>query len=107
MDWLNDAKNAIYALIGALFCHRSACLEKTEGRVDALEAMESNKASKGRTERVVQARRCQGGRAGNGRQRDNISKIFDRLDEYSRRGGGRHREILMALHNGLAGKADK
>lgn len=49
-----------------------------------------------------------------GRQRDNIAKLFDKLEEHARRSEDRHREILskqsdlmVALHTGLAGKADR
>ena len=107
MDWLNDAKNAIYALIGALFAIGAHVWKKTEGRVDALEARESNKASKGELSELSKRVDAKADTLEMDRQRDNISKIFDRLDEYSMRAEDRHREILMALHNGLAGKADK
>lgn len=41
------------------------------------------------------------------RQRDNIAKLFDKLEEHGRRSEQRHVEILQALHTGLSQKADK
>lgn len=52
------------------------------------------------------------------RQRDVSAKIFDKLDEMqrdaaisrekaARENADRHERLLLALHNGLAGKADK
>ena len=40
-------------------------------------------------------------------QRGHIGKIFDKLEEASHRSEDRHRELLTAIHTGLAGKADK
>lgn len=41
------------------------------------------------------------------RQRDNISKLFDKLEEHGQRSEQRHIELLNALHVGLSSKADK
>lgn len=41
------------------------------------------------------------------RQRDNIAKLFDKLEQHSQRAEDRHRELLTALHVGLAGKVDR
>lgn len=41
------------------------------------------------------------------RQRDNIAKLFDKLEEHGQRSEQRHIELLNALHKGLSGKADK
>ena len=40
-------------------------------------------------------------------QRGHIGKIFDKLEEASHRSEDRHRELLTAIHTGLAKKADK
>jgi F420-0:gamma-glutamyl ligase-like protein len=40
-------------------------------------------------------------------QRQNIAKLFDKLEEHGRRSEDRHREVLNALHSGLDRKADK
>lgn len=42
-----------------------------------------------------------------GRQRDNIAKIFDKLETHAQRSEDRHHELLHALHAGLDRKADK
>ena len=41
------------------------------------------------------------------RQRDVSAKIFDKLEDMSRESADRHERLLVALHTGLAGKADK
>lgn len=41
------------------------------------------------------------------RQRDNISKLFDKLETHGQRSEDRHHELLKAIHQGLSGKADK
>ena len=41
------------------------------------------------------------------RQRDNIAKLFDKLEEHGRRSEQRHIELLHALHEGLSRKADR
>jgi hypothetical protein len=41
------------------------------------------------------------------RQRDNVAKIFDKLEMMQKRGEDRHLELLHALHQGLSTKADK
>jgi hypothetical protein len=40
-------------------------------------------------------------------QRQNIAKIFDKLEANTQRAEDRHHEILSALHAGLDRKADK
>ncbi len=40
-------------------------------------------------------------------QRGHIAKIFDKLEEHARRSEDRHVEMLGAIHEGLARKADK
>ena len=40
-------------------------------------------------------------------QRGHIDKIFDKLEDNSRRAEDRHIELLKAIHTGLAGKQDK
>jgi len=41
------------------------------------------------------------------RQRDTSAKIFEKLEEHAQRSENRHVELLKALHEGLARKADK
>lgn len=41
------------------------------------------------------------------RQRDVSAKIFDKLEEMQKESAARHERLLMALHEGLEGKADK
>lgn len=41
------------------------------------------------------------------RQRDNIAKLFDKLESHAQRSEDRHHELLNALHHGLDRKADK
>lgn len=41
------------------------------------------------------------------RQRDNVSKLFDKLESHAQRSEDRHNELMTLLHHGLAGKADK
>ena len=41
------------------------------------------------------------------RQRDNISKIFDKLESHANRAEDRHHELIKALHDGLSRKADR
>lgn len=41
------------------------------------------------------------------RQRDVSAKIFDKLEEHGKRSEERHLQLLTALHEGLAKKADK
>lgn len=41
------------------------------------------------------------------RQRDNIAKLFDKLQAFSERAEARHLELLNAMHTGLNQKADK
>jgi hypothetical protein len=41
------------------------------------------------------------------RQRDNIAKLFDKLESHAQRSEDRHHELLTALHVGLNSKADK
>lgn len=41
------------------------------------------------------------------RQRDVSAKIFDKLEEMQKESADRHERLLMALHEGLEGKADK
>lgn len=40
-------------------------------------------------------------------QRQNIAKIFDKLEDNTRRDEDRHHELLTAIHTGLDRKADK
>lgn len=40
-------------------------------------------------------------------QKQNISKLFDRLDQHGRESAARHIELLNALHEGLSKKEDK
>ena len=40
-------------------------------------------------------------------QRQNVEKIFDKLDDNKQRAEDRHHELLTALHVGLDRKADK
>lgn len=40
-------------------------------------------------------------------QRQNVAKVFDLIETHARRSEDRHHELLTALHQGLAGKADK
>lgn len=40
-------------------------------------------------------------------QRGHIAKIYDKLEENSRRAEDRHVELLKAIHTGLSMKADK
>lgn len=103
-ELLNDARNLIYALAAALFGIGAHVWKKTEAGVEALEASKAGKKDFDDLERKVDAK---ADAAEMDRQRDNISKIFDRLDEYTRRAEDRHREVLTALHNGLSQKADK
>lgn len=67
---------------------------------------------------AAQAQRIDLGLAEIERQRDVSAKIFDKLDEMqreaahsrekaARENAERHERLLMALHTGLAGKADK
>lgn len=103
-DFLNDAKHVIYALIAALFGLGAHVWKKTEARVEALESGKASKKDMDDLENRVDGKVDA---AEMDRQRDNISKVFDRLDEYSRRAEDRHRELLTALHEGLARKADR
>lgn len=103
-DFLNDAKHVIYALIAALFGLGAHVWKKTEARVEALESGKASKKDMDDLENRVDGK---ADAAEMDRQRDNISKVFDRLDEYSRRAEDRHRELLTALHEGLARKADR
>lgn len=103
-DFLNDAKHVIYALIAALFGLGAHVWKKTESRVEALESGKASKKDMDDLENRVDGKVDA---AEMDRQRDNISKVFDRLDEYSRRAEDRHRELLTALHEGLARKADR
>lgn len=99
-----EAKGVIYALIAALFGLGAHVWKKTEARVEALESGKASKKDMDDLEHRVD------GKADvteMDRQRDNISKVFDRLDEYSRRAEDRHRELLTALHEGLARKVDR
>lgn len=41
------------------------------------------------------------------RHRDVMAKMFDKLESHAQRSEDRHRELMMALHTGLAQKADK
>lgn len=41
------------------------------------------------------------------RQRDVAAKLFDKLEAHGQRAEDRHHELLTALHEGLARKADK
>lgn len=41
------------------------------------------------------------------RQRDVSAKIFDKLEDMTKRSEDRHVELLNIFHQGLAGKADK
>ena len=41
------------------------------------------------------------------KNREVAAKIFDKLDTMSKDSAERHERILIALHTGLAGKADK
>lgn len=41
------------------------------------------------------------------RQRDISAKIFDKLEDMTKRSTDRHLELLQALHTGLSQKADK
>jgi hypothetical protein len=40
-------------------------------------------------------------------QRQNVAKLFDKMEEMGHRSEDRHREVLNALHAGLDRKADK
>lgn len=105
MDALfNDAKNLIYALIATLFGVGAHVWKRTEAKVDALE---SSKVSK--SDFAILASKVDGKAEDSemDRQRDNIAKIFDKLDEHVRRSEARHVELLTALHEGLSRKADK
>lgn len=83
LDW---AWGGILALIGLVWTQHGR-------RIDALEAaMEKGDRENG--EEI-------------NRQRDNIAKLFDKLEEHGIRSEQRHIELLNALHNGLSGKADK
>lgn len=46
-------------------------------------------------------------REGDLRNSDHIAKLFDKLEQHGQRSEDRHRELMTALHTGLAGKADK
>lgn len=46
-------------------------------------------------------------REGDLRNGDHIAKLFDKLEQHGQRSEDRHRELMTALHTGLAGKADK
>lgn len=41
------------------------------------------------------------------RNREISAKIFDKLDEMRRDSESRHERLIVAIHTGLAGKADK
>lgn len=41
------------------------------------------------------------------RQRDNIAKIFDKIENHSTRAEDRHRELMHTMHEGLSRKADR
>lgn len=41
------------------------------------------------------------------RQRDVSAKIFDKLEDIRTESAERHERLLIAIHTGLAGKADK
>lgn len=41
------------------------------------------------------------------RQRDNIAKIFDKLETHAQRSEDRHHELMKMIHDGLSQKADK
>lgn len=41
------------------------------------------------------------------RQRDIAAKIFDKLEDMRTESAERHERLLVAIHTGLAGKADK
>lgn len=83
LDW---AWGALVALIGAVWTLHNR-------RIDALErAMsEGDRANANEIDR----------------QRDNIAKLFDKLEEHGQRSEARHIELLNALHAGLSSKADK
>lgn len=41
------------------------------------------------------------------RQRDNIAKLFDKLEEHSIRSENRHHELMNTVHERLSQKADR
>lgn len=103
-ELLGEAKNVIYGLIAALFGIGGWVWRITHAKV---EAMETGKASKADLQALAAKVDAKADIGEMDRQRDNIAKLFDKLDEYGRRAEDRHRELLTALHTGLAQKADK
>lgn len=83
LDW---AWGALVALIGLVWTQHNR-------RIDALEKAMSD-GDKANAYEID-------------RQRDNIAKLFDKLEEHGQRSEARHIELLNALHAGLSSKADK
>ena len=73
-ELLNEARNAIYALIAALFGLGAHVWRKTEARVEALEA---GKAGKADVEKLATKIDLKADETEMGRQRDNIAALFD------------------------------
>ena len=83
IDWMWAP---IGALVGVAWNMLHKRIDSVEARVDDLNDQQTSEMN---------------------RQRDNIAKLFDKLEQHSQRAEDRHRELLTALHVGLAGKADK
>lgn len=83
LDW---AWGGILALVGLVWTQH-------DRRIDALEAA-MKKGDQANGDEI-------------NRQRDNIAKLFDKLEEHGQRSEQRHIELLNALHKGLSSKADK
>lgn len=83
---LDYAWVVIGALLGVVWKMLNSRIEAVEHHIDEIDAVHTSEMN---------------------RQRDNIAKLFDKLEEHGRRSEQRHVEILQALHTGLSQKADK
>ncbi len=83
LEWAWAGVGALASVAWRMLTGRLDALEKHVAEVDERQTSEMN------------------------RQRDNISKLFDKLEQHAQRSEDRHRELLTALHAGLAGKADR
>ncbi len=94
---LDYAWTVVLALIGVVWRQQSARID--DAASDAAKALEAHMQS--------DDRRFQALHEEQNLQRQHIAKLFDKLEEHSRRSEDRHVELLNALHIGLSNKADK
>jgi hypothetical protein len=77
---------AISALLGVVYTMHNKRMDKIEASI-----VEGDSANRAEIDR----------------QRDNVAKLFDKLEQHAQRSEDRHVEILTALHTGLSKKADR